>query len=175
MKRAILWVPLALFSLFFGVVAYGLINPGDRTITSKMVGKPVPEFTLPAAYDGRAGLSSKNFVGGEPKLLNIFASWCLPCIAEAPILEAMAKQGVTIHGIAIRDNPADLGAFLARNGNPYAAIGADMKSGVQLAMGSSGVPETFVVDAKGIIRYQHIGDVRADDVPKLMEELRKAR
>lgn len=175
MKRTILWIPLAVFSLFIGVVAYGLINPGDRTIESKMVGKPIPEFDLPAAYDGRPALTNRDFIGGEPKLLNIFASWCLPCIAEAPVLESMAKQGVQINGIAIRDTAKDVEDFLSKNGNPYKQIGSDVKSSVQLAIGSAGVPETFVVDAKGIIRYQHIGDVRPEHVPMLIEELRKAR
>lgn len=175
MKRAVLWVPLALFALFFGVVAYGLINPGDRTIDSKMVGKPLPHFSLPAAYDGRPALGSANFAQGQPRLLNIFASWCLPCIAEAPVLEGMAKQGVPIDAIAIRDKPEDVAAFLARNGNPYQHIGSDVNSAVQLALGSAGVPETFVIDGKGVIRYQHVGDIRPEDVPEILEELRKAR
>ncbi len=175
MKRAILWVPLALFALFFGVVAYGLLNPGDRRIESKLIGKPLPQFSLPAAYDGRPALASTDFGQGEPRLLNIFASWCLPCIAEAPILDGMAKKGVPIYAIAIRDKPEDVAAFLKRNGNPYQRIGADMNSSVQLALGSSGVPETFVIDGKGVIRYQHIGDIRAEHVPTILEELRKAR
>lgn len=175
MKRAILWVPLALFALFFGIVAYGLINPGDRTIESKMIGKPLPQFALPAAYDGLPGLTSASFGQGEPRLLNIFASWCLPCIAEAPVLDGLARQGVPIDAIAIRDKPEDVAAFLKRNGNPYQRIGSDVNSSVQLALGSSGVPETFIVDGKGKIRYQHVGDIRPEHVPTILEELRKAR
>jgi cytochrome c biogenesis protein CcmG, thiol:disulfide interchange protein DsbE len=175
-KPWLLWLPLALFGLFFGIVAYGLINPADRQIDSKLVGKPLPEFTLPAATGGVAGLTRADMAGGgEPRLLNIFASWCLPCIAEAPVLEQLKTQGVPIDAIAIRDRPEDVAAFLQRNGNPYQRIGSDVDSRVQLALGSSGVPETFVIDGKGVIRYQHIGDIKADDISKIVEELGKAR
>lgn len=176
MKRPwLLWIPLALFALFFGVVAYRLVNPADRVIESRLVGKQLPQFTLPPAYDGRPGLSSADFAKGEPRLLNIFASWCLPCIAEAPMLERLSGQGAPIDAIAIRDRPEDVAAFLRRNGNPYRRIGADMESRVQLALGSSGVPETFVIDGKGVIRYQHVGDIREDDIPMILAQLRKAR
>lgn len=172
----LLWLPLALFGLFFGIVAYGLINPADRTIESKLIGQKLPAFTLPAATPGIPGLSDRELAAaGEPRLLNIFASWCLPCIAEAPVLEGLARQGVAIDAIAIRDKPEDVAAFLRKNGNPYQRIGADMDSRVQLALGSSGVPETFVIDGKGVIRYQHVGDIRPEHVAKILEELRKAR
>jgi cytochrome c biogenesis protein CcmG/thiol:disulfide interchange protein DsbE len=172
----LLWLPLALFGLFFGIVSYGLINPADRTIESRLIGQKLPAFTLPAATPGVAGLSAGELAtGGEPRLLNIFASWCLPCIAEAPVLEGLARQGVAIDAIAIRDRPEDVAAFLKRNGNPYQRIGSDMESRVQLALGSSGVPETFVVDGKGVIRYQHVGDIRPEHVATILEELRKAR
>ena len=96
----------------------------------------------------------------------------MPCVAEAPQLEALARQGVEIDGVAIRDRTEDrASASSPRNGNPYQRIGADDLSQVQLAIGSSGVPETFVIDGKGMIRYQHIGDIRAEDVPMLIEKL----
>ena len=114
-------------------------------------------------------------MGGQPRLLNIWASWCVPCIAEAPQLEDLKAKGVEIVGIAIRDRPEDVANFLGRYGNPYARIGADDISEVQLAIGSSGVPETFVIDAKGVIRYQHIGDIRPEHVPLLLAELEKAK
>ena len=112
---------------------------------------------------------------GQPRLLNIFASWCVPCAAEAPQLLALKQAGVPIDAIAIRDARPDVDAFLARYGNPYARIGLDARSAVQIALGSSGVPETFIVDGKGRIAYQHIGDIRADDVPMILEKLRAAQ
>ena len=151
-----------------------LTQPKDEFVESTMIGQPLPAFALDPAFDGLPGASKADF-SGSPKLLNIWASWCLPCIAEAPQLEALQRQGVEIIGIAIRDKPADVANFLAKNGNPYTRIGSDRISEVQLAIGSSGVPETFVIDAKGIIRYQHIGDIRPEDVPTLMAELEKAK
>jgi cytochrome c biogenesis protein CcmG, thiol:disulfide interchange protein DsbE len=174
-KRLWLWAPLGLFLLFFAVVASGLIKPSSHEIRSRMVGKAVPTFSLAPANAPQPGLGSANFAQGKPRLLNIFASWCIPCMAEAPLLMQIAKQGVEIDGIAIRDRPGDVARFLARNGNPYARIGADNDSAVQMSLGSSGVPETFVVDGKGIIRHQHIGDIRAEDVPEILAALNAAR
>lgn len=168
------WIPLMLFAGFLGVAAYQLTQPKDGFVPSAMVGKPLPAFELPAAVEGMSGVSTADFQDGKPRLLNIWASWCLPCIAEAPQLDQLKQEGVEIVGIAIRDRPEDVAAFLARHGNPYTRIGADDLSQVQLAIGSSGVPETFVIDGKGVIRHQHIGDIRAEHVPILLEKLREA-
>ncbi|ATY31825.1 redoxin family protein [Sphingomonas psychrotolerans] len=174
MRRVLIWAPLVLFAAVFGLVASGLIKPGDRTIHSAMVGKPLPVLALPALLPGKPGIASAE-LKGKPRLLNVFASWCIPCIAEAPQLMKLKQAGVEIDAIAIRDTPAAVQAFLARNGDPYARIGDDKASRAQLALGSSGVPETFVIDAAGRIAYQHIGDVREDDVPLLLAELEKAK
>ncbi|MGY8974247.1 MAG: DsbE family thiol:disulfide interchange protein [Sphingomonadales bacterium] len=170
-----LWVPLFLFALFIGLAAYQLTQPKDEFVASGMVGEELPYFDLPPAMDGVEGVSNATFADGQPRLLNIWASWCLPCIAEAPHLESLERQGVEIVGVAIRDRPEDIARFLAQHGNPYSRIGRDDLSEVQLAIGSSGVPETFVIDGEGVIRYQHIGDVRASDVPVLLEQLEQAR
>ena len=170
-----LWVPLFVFALFVGLAAYQLTQPKDDFVESRMVGEALPYFDLPPAMEGAEGVSNATFADGKPRLLNIWASWCLPCIAEAPHLESLKEQGAEIVGVAIRDRPEDIARFLARHGNPYSRIGRDDLSEVQLAIGSSGVPETFVIDGKGMIRYQHIGDIRADDVPVLLAELEKVR
>lgn len=169
------WLPLALFGAFFALVIVGLYWPADREVVSAFIGKPLPAFDLPPAADGRPGLNTSVFKDGKPRLLNVFASWCVPCAVEAPQLAALAQQGVEIDGVAIRDRKDDLAQFLAQNGNPFARIGRDDLSQVQVAIGSSGVPETFVVDAKGIIRYQHIGEIRAEDVPLILRKLAEAR
>jgi cytochrome c biogenesis protein CcmG, thiol:disulfide interchange protein DsbE len=174
-KRFWLWAPLILFMGFFAVVASGLVRPADRVIASRMIGKPVPTFSLPPAVEKVPGLGSGNLAQGKPKLLNIFASWCIPCIAEAPVLLEMARNGVPIDAIAIRDRPEDVARFLARNGNPYQRIGSDVDSRVQISLGSAGIPETFVIDGRGIVRHQHIGDIRADDVPEILAALRAAQ
>jgi cytochrome c biogenesis protein CcmG/thiol:disulfide interchange protein DsbE len=175
MKRLILWVPLAIFLIFIVTVASGLYSPSDRKIRSRLVGKPMPEFALPAAVPQKPGLRQADFMSGEPRILNVFASWCGPCIAEAPQLLELAGKGVPIDAVAIRDRPQDVANFLSRWGDPYQRIGSDVDSRVQLALGSSGVPETFVVDGKGVIRYQHIGDIRPEHVTEIMQAYEAAR
>jgi len=174
-KRLVLWVPLAIFGLFVVTVALRLISPSDSTIRSKLVGKPVPEFALAAAVPSHPTLTSSMLKSGEPRLVNIFASWCVPCIAEAPQLMALKRRGVPIDAIAVRDRPEDVAAFLARHGDPFQRIASDPETQVQIALGSSGVPETFVVDSKGIIRHQHIGYIQPSDVAELIKAYEAAR
>lgn len=175
MKKAILWVPLIVFVLFVATVASGLWKPSDRLIRSKMVGKPMPAFSLPAALPGRPGLASASLAAGRPRLVNIFASWCIPCIGEAPQLLQLKARGIPIDAVAVRDRGDDVARFLAKWGDPYQAIGSDTESQVQLALGSSGVPETFVVDGRGIIRYQHIGAIEPGDMQAILSAYEAAR
>ncbi len=175
MRRALLWGPLLAFALFFAVVASGLIRPADRTVRSQLVGKSLPEFTLPPLAPGKPGLSSADFRRGQPRLLNIFASWCIPCAAEAPQLMRLKAMGIAVDAVAIRDTAPALAAFLRRNGDPYQRIGDDKQSAVQLALGSSGVPETFVIDGQGRIVLQHVGDIRAEDIDGIAAAVRGAR
>ncbi|WP_026325963.1 DsbE family thiol:disulfide interchange protein [Sphingomonas sp. Mn802worker] len=174
MKRWLVWLPLCAFGVIVAVVMWGLYLPADRTVRSAMVGKPLPAFTLPPIVAGKAGLSDRDFRQGKPRLLNVFASWCIPCIAEAPQLMTLKAAGVPIDAVAIRDRSEAVGGFLRRNGDPYVRIGDDATSRLQLALGSSGVPETFVIDGKGVIRMQHVGDIRVEDVAKLQQALAEA-
>jgi len=169
------WAPLIAFILLGSALTYGLAKPDTTNIRSKMIGASVPSFTLPPATAGLPGLSSSELATGKPHLLNIFASWCVPCVAEAPQLKAIADAGVPVVGIAVRDRPEALARFLARNGNPFRAIGADDASQVQMAMGSSGVPESFVIDGKGRIVSQVIGPINPQDVAELVAAVKAAR
>ena len=179
MKRFILWVPLVIAAIFFGFFTYALLfgnsSPQQRAIESQLIGQPMPEFALEPSLPGRPGLSSADLATGEPRLVNFFASWCVPCIAEAPQLMQLREAGVAIDAIAVRDRPEDVFAVLQRWGDPYERIGADTQSEAQLALGSSGVPETFVVDGNGVIVRQHIGDIRPEHVPELLAALEDAR
>ena len=174
-RRLIIWVPLAVFLVFVVTVAVSLYAPSDRIIRSRMIGQPVPSFALEAALPDRPGLASADLAAGEPRLVNVFASWCIPCIAEAPQLLALAGRDIPIDAIAIRDRPEDIARFLGKWGDPYQRIGADTDSRVQIAFGSAGVPETFVVDGRGVIRYQHIGEIRAEDIADIVRAYEAAR
>ncbi|MCZ8017623.1 DsbE family thiol:disulfide interchange protein [Novosphingobium sp.] len=173
-SRWTLWLPLMLFLGFAGLAMSGLFRPAEREVESAMIGKPMPQFTLRAAVPERPGLSTADLADGKPRLLNVFASWCLPCAVEAPQLAALEAEGIEIVGVAIRDRPEDVAAFLARHGNPFSRIGADDRSEVQLGIGSSGVPETFVIDGQGKIRYQHIGEIRPEHLALLRDKLKEA-
>ena len=168
------WIMLALAAGLFGLFAYQLSQPKDEFVHSAMIGETIPPFDLPPAVADRPGLSSANLADGQPKLLNVFASWCVPCAAEAPNLARLEAAGANIVAVAIRDRPEDVAKFLATYGNPFSRIGKDDISAVQLSIGSSGVPETFVIDGKGVIRHQHMGDIRDEHVPVLLAELREA-
>lgn len=174
-KRLILWLPLLVFAAFLATFAYRLAGQKDDTIRSRMVGQPVPAFALSGAVPGREGVSSTYYAAGRPVILNVFASWCVPCIAEAPRLLELERRGLPIDAIAVRDRPEDIAAFLERHGDPFRNIGADTNSQVQFALGSSGVPETFVIDGQGIIRHQHIGELRDEDVPALIAAYEAAK
>lgn len=173
--RWAIWLPLGLFLALVVVVAYALYRPADETVTSKLVGRTMPRFDLPAALPDRPGLPSAVLTDGKPHLVNIFASWCVPCRVEAPQLGVLARAGVPIEGISVRDSTKALQAFLGENGNPFQHVGADDDGQVQLALGSSGVPETYVVDGRGRILYQHIGEIRPEQVSLLLDKLKAAQ
>lgn len=175
MRRLWLWGPLALFALLAGIFVSRLRQGSDPTIVSHWVGKPMPGMALAPAATSRPGLSSSDMTNGKPKLVNIFASWCIPCADEAGVLAQIRQRGVEVDGIALRDQREDLDAFLARNGNPYVRIGGDVTSSVAIALGSTGVPENYIVDGDGIIRHQYIGALTAADIDRVIADVKAAQ
>lgn len=175
MKHVWLWTPFAIFLVLIGMFAKGLLTPEDRSVPSAMVRKPLPEFALPGAIDPAVRLETAYFRNGKPRLINVFASWCVPCIAEIPVLIQIQQKGIEIDGIAVHDSADALQKFLSDNGNPYSRIGADMNSRTQIALGSAGVPETFVVNGQGKIVHQHIGVITPKDVPEVIAKLEGAK
>lgn len=167
-RKLILWLPFALVLGLFVAFYAGLRNPSDHVIASQLVGKPLPEFTTGPALAKQPGAATADFRDGKPRLLNVFASWCVPCVQEIPILIQLQAAGAEIDGLAVHDSTPELEKFLAANGNPYTRIGHDRDGKAQIALGSAGVPETFVIDGRGTVIYQHIGVVTAADMPKLM-------
>lgn len=175
MSRAVRFAPLALLLAVIAALIWRLATPTDTNVRSKLEGKPVPAFDLGPGVDFKPALSSRDLATGRPHLLNIFGSWCLPCVTEVRVLEQLKARGVAIDGIAIRDSQPELADFLARNGDPYERIGDDPQSQTQIALGSSGVPESFIIDGRGVVRYQHIGVIEQSDVPMILAKLEAVR
>jgi cytochrome c biogenesis protein CcmG/thiol:disulfide interchange protein DsbE len=161
--RLIFLLPLAVFVALAAVFLIRLETAGNpEAVPSALVGKPVPEFDLPPL----AGVTLPGLKGADLKgtvtLVNVFASWCGPCRIEHPQLIALAKdQRIRLVGINYKDVPANAVGFLDELGNPYTAIGVDTTGRAAIDWGVYGVPETFVVDANGIIRHKHIGPIDA--------------
>ena len=161
--RPALLIPIAVFVALAGVFAFQLLSGHDpRAIPSPLIDQPVPEFAL-SPLPGRqpaAGLGSADLDGEGVQLVNFFASWCVPCIAEHPQITALAAQhGVAVHGVTYNDAPADTLAWLNRHGDPYDRVAIDEDRGAAIAWGVTGVPETYVVDGAGVIRYKHTGPI----------------
>jgi cytochrome c biogenesis protein CcmG/thiol:disulfide interchange protein DsbE len=175
MSRGLRLIPIILLVWLVIGLAWRLIRPEDTAIPSQLVQREVPAFDLPPAVPGKPALNSSELATGEPRLLNVFASWCVPCIGEAPVLAELRRKGVKIDAIAVRDTPEAISAFLREHGDPYERLGTDPRSTAQIALGSSGVPETFVIDGRGVIRRQYIGPLTAANIPGVMKQLQEVR
>lgn len=171
-KTIIALIPLGLFLLMVGLVLVPLFEGKDPSILpSAMLDKPAPEFSLPAAEDGGEGLSLQDLQGAVT-VVNFFASWCLPCAAEQKILAQLAaEEKVPVYGIAYKDRRSWLKDWLARTGNPFIKIGFDESGRAAIDWGVYGVPETFVIDQSGIIRYKHVGPVTPNDYKNIFKPL----
>ena len=167
-------LPLAIFVIVVGFLAVGLrLNP--REIPSPLVGKSAPTFSLPQLYD-QSKVFSPDELKGKVWLLNFWASWCSGCKTEHPVLMALAKSGeVPIYGLDYKDQKEEALTWLQRWGNPYPVVGMDVSGRVGIDYGVYGVPETYVIDKQGVIRYKQIGplddDVVAKKVLPLVKEL----
>ena len=157
-RRFIFLLPLLLFAGLAVWVAVPLLKGTDpSTVPSALIDRPAPDFALPPLPGRDDGLSRAD-LGGEVALVNFFASWCVPCLAEHPLLTRLAaEEGVPVYGITYKNEPADALGWLARHGDPYARIGHDADTRVAIDWGVYGVPETFVIDRAGRIRFRHAG------------------
>lgn len=145
------------------ILAIGLtLDP--RKVPSPLIGKPVPVFSLPPVLGRTLGLSDGN-LKGQVSVVNVFASWCIPCRQEHPLIQRLARE-VPVHGLNYKDQPDDAARWLDELGDPYTRTGADLNGRVAIDWGVYGVPETFVIDRDGRIAYKHIGPV----TPQVMDE-----
>ena len=162
-KRLLFLLPVVLFLILAGYFAWGLLSDRDPSeVPSALIDKPVPQFDLsPVQGLNSPGLSTADLTDADqPVLLNVWASWCVPCRAEHPILMRLAERdGVTVHGINYKDKPADATQFIQNLGNPYTRIGADQSGRAGIQLGVYGVPETYVIGPSGKIRYKHTGPI----------------
>jgi cytochrome c biogenesis protein CcmG/thiol:disulfide interchange protein DsbE len=158
-------IPLVVFVLLAGLLAVGLrLDP--REVPSPLIGKPAPAFSLPQLGQPALALAAEQ-MKGQVWVLNVFASWCTPCLAEHPYVTQLGRQpGVRLVGLNYKDRPEDAKAWLRRHGDPYAAIVVDADGRVGIDYGVYGVPETFVIDKQGVIRHKQIGPITPEALEK---------
>ncbi|WP_416899387.1 MAG: DsbE family thiol:disulfide interchange protein [Minwuia sp.] len=174
-----LWaiVPVGVFAVI-GFFLYQGLSLNPQSIPSVLIDKPAPEFELPPLPGKGSEGFARSDLTGEPKLVNVFASWCVACRVEHPLLMEMQKQGVVpIYGLNYKDAPAEAVGWLNRFGDPYDRIGMDRNGRVGIDFGVYGVPETFVIDGNGTIVHKVIGPITPqilkDELMPLLAELRK--
>ena len=164
-KRFGLALPFVIFAALAGLFWYALQDGDPSRLPSALIGKPVPEFTLPPLQslvgDGGKevpGFASSDLAQGEPTIVNVFASWCVECQLEHPLLLALAKdQAIRLYGIDYKDDEASARRYLGRYGNPYSRVAVDSLGRLAIDFGVYGVPETYVISGDGKIAYRHVG------------------
>ena len=180
MKRLTILLPLILAAGLIAVFAAALLSGRDsQTIPSALLNRPVPEFNAPrfnTADDKPLTAADLKSPSGTVSLLNIWASWCTPCLAEHPYISDLAAQDhIQLIGLNYKDTPEAAQRFLDKHGNPYSQIGIDTDGAIAIDLGLYGVPETYVIDDQGIIRHKVVGPVTPDviktELAPLIEQL----
>lgn len=172
MKRLVLVIPLLLVLGVLGLMGFGIYWNTEhlqREVPSPLINQPAPDFKLPRLMHPDQQVSKADLLG-NPYLLNVFGSWCFACGEEHPVLMNFASQlGVPLIGYNYKDRPEDAKAWLAKHGNPYHMVIADTQGLTAIDFGVYGAPETYLIDARGIIRYKHIGPLTPELVRKVLE------
>ncbi len=174
MRRALALLPVGLLVLVLVAFMVGL-RRDPSILPSTLIGKPLPPFALASLRPGEPGFASAE-LKGEPVMLNVFASWCGPCKEEHPVLLQLKSQGVNIVGLDWKEDAAAGARWLAANGDPYVRAGNDESGRAGIDMGVSGVPETFILDRQGRVRYRQVGaitpEVWSETIAPLMAKLK---
>ena len=173
MRKLLYLLPL-MICLGLGVFFYLGLDGDPRSVPSAFINKPSPEFSL-APLPGRANAPFANFdvlnrndlTSGRPLILNVWASWCVPCVAEHPLVDRLAKEeGILVHGINYRDKAVAASGWLNRLGDPFTKVGFDKDGKAGIEWGVYGVPETFVIDGDGTVIFKHAGALTPEIVEK---------
>jgi cytochrome c biogenesis protein CcmG/thiol:disulfide interchange protein DsbE len=179
--KTTLLLPLILAGLMLVLLFVALRTGDHQALPSALIGKPVPEFALAPIPNAQGengpipGFSSAAFKTGKVSILNVWATWCAPCVAEYPLLIELSQQGIPIYGIYYKDKPEAARRFLATHGNPFRAIGADESGFTAIDFGVYGVPETFVIDGDGKIAFRYPGPLSPEVIEgKIMPAIKKA-
>jgi cytochrome c biogenesis protein CcmG/thiol:disulfide interchange protein DsbE len=165
-------LPFAIFAGLAGLFWFALQTGDPSKLPSALIGKPVPEFALPPLEglksDGGEevqGFAASDLATGAPTIVNVFASWCVPCLEEHPMLMALAAEpGIRIYAINYKDDPASARRFLGRYGNPFSRVGTDNSGRTAIDFGVYGVPETYVISGDGKIAYRHVGPLTEEAI-----------
>jgi cytochrome c biogenesis protein CcmG, thiol:disulfide interchange protein DsbE len=175
MNRVWRILPVVLFGAIAALFLIGLYGRPPSTVPSALIGKPAPAFALPPiaelqGSDGKPlpGLALADLKGRGVTVVNVFASWCAPCRDEHAQLVALSRSGVRLVGINYKDDPENARRFLGSLGNPYSAVGADASGRTAVEWGVYGVPESFVVDSEGIIRFKQIGPISPEQLASVV-------
>ncbi|MGA0602590.1 DsbE family thiol:disulfide interchange protein [Caulobacter sp. KR2-114] len=169
MRRLIALLPLAAMAVLVLVFAFRSLHRDPQVTPMATVGQPMPAASL-APLAGGPATPIRTAIKG-PVLVNFFASWCAPCISEAPALMALKAEGAPIVGIAYKDRTEDTQGFLAQHGNPYSQVLADSDGQAGIGFGVTGVPETYAIDAQGVIRGKVAGQLSADQAEALLQKI----
>ena len=169
-------IPLAIFAILMGFLYVGL-NRDPREVPSPLLDKPAPAFALSQLHDPASKLTNAD-LKGKVWLLNVWASWCVSCRVEHPLLMQLAASNVVpVYGLDYKDKPDAGRAWLAQNGNPYTLSAVDLDGRVGIDYGVYGVPETFLIDKQGVVRYKQIGPLTVESLQQkilpMVRELQK--
>lgn len=169
MRFSIAVIPLVLFAALAGVFLLN-IDKDASVVPSVLIDKPAPEFSLPPLPGRMQGLSRADLTKGDVSVLNVFASWCIPCRAEHPLIKRLSREAkVPIYGLNYKEkNPEDGVKWLDELGDPYTTVGMDISGRTGIDFGVYGVPETFIIDGSGRIRYKHVGPVTVEVLEKVL-------
>ncbi|MEO8812354.1 MAG: DsbE family thiol:disulfide interchange protein [Caulobacteraceae bacterium] len=167
MRRLVVLAPVAVVLALVALFAGWSLRRNPTVVPTAMIGRPAPDLTL-APLDGRGPIRLRDAARG-PALVNFYASWCAPCAVEAPALMALKAEGVRIVGVAYKDSPAAARDFLVRHGDPYRQVLIDPAGSAGIEFGVTGVPETYAIDAAGVIRAKRAAPITAADAESLLE------